>query len=70
MNPEPRTPNVNQTSDDGPGPDRKYGETAIFALCQKSGKRSENKFFKETPQKGKFIWGKGTFLLATLLGYC
>ena len=61
MNPEPRTPNVHQTSDDGPGPDRKYGETAIFALCQKSGKRSENKFFKETPQKENLFGEKVLF---------
>ena len=57
----PERPRKRHTCDNGPGPYRKYGGTAILALCQKVENGQKLSFSKKTPQKGKFIGGKGTF---------
>ena len=57
-------------NDNGAGPGRIYGETAVFTFCRKAENGPTNCFFnKEHPKSAKrliFIWGKGTFFFAQL----
>ena len=52
-------------NDNGPGPGRIYGETAVFTFCRKAENGPKIRFFpKKSPKFAKrliFIWEKGTF---------
>ena len=52
-------------NDNGPGPGRIYGETAVFTFCRKAENGPKIRFFpKKIPKFAKrliFIWEKGTF---------
>ena len=52
-------------NDNGPGPGRFYGETAVFTFCRKAENGPKIRFFpKKSPKFAKrliFIWEKGTF---------
>ena len=52
-------------NDNGAGPGRIYGETAVFTFCRKAENGPKIRFFpKKIPKFAKrliFIWEKGTF---------
>ena len=52
-------------NDNGAGPGRIYGETAVFTFCRKAENGPKIRFFpKKSPKFAKrliFIWEKGTF---------
>ena len=54
-----------QKNDNGPGPGRIYGETAVFTFCRKAENGPKIRFFQKKnlnfAKRLIFIWEKGTF---------